>query len=117
MPSYVFPARKRSSSFRTRTPVCVAAIKSIRCEKRDLVMYSPTPTDQVDVTTSVGARYPEEAPIAAIVMSTNSDRRALRAVDSLLKQDLKAQIVVVNTGHGSLHEVLKPVIGDIKLVE
>ena len=49
---------------------------------------------------------PNDASIAVIVMAINGDRRAADAVASLRAQDVPVEIVVVNTGEGSLAQVL-----------
>jgi len=79
--------------------------------------YLPVPTDGLDVAKAVGIDFPANAPMAVVVMSTNSDFRALRAARSVLEQDIKAQVVVVNTGEGTLRQVLTPILNDIMLIE
>lgn len=76
---------------------------------------------------SVGAIH-EAAPVAApgcaapceigvVIISTHSDPRTAAAVDSILSQDVPSEIVVVNTGRGSLRELLKDRLQHVKLVE
>lgn len=56
-------------------------------------------------------------PIAVVIMSVDSDPRTREAVESILGQDIKSQVVVVNTGKGSLVELLGPSLERITLVE
>lgn len=59
----------------------------------------------------------EAREIAVIVISTHSDPRTSAAVDSILSQDFPSELVVVNTGHGSLRGLLSDRLQHLKLVE
>lgn len=80
-------------------------------------VFFPVPTNEVDFTKTVGRNFPANASIAVVVMSTNSDSRTLRAVRSVLGQGCEAQVVVVNTGEGTLQPWLAPVMDHILLIE
>jgi glycosyltransferase involved in cell wall biosynthesis len=55
--------------------------------------------------------------IGVIIISTHSDPRTAAAVDSILTQDVPAEIVVVNTGRGSLRQLLEDRLQHVQLVE
>lgn len=64
-----------------------------------------------------GVSVPIGAPISVIVMAINGDARAVDAVASLRAQDVVVQIIVVNTGHGSLAATLTLHLDHIVLAE
>lgn len=71
--------------------------------------------DVQSVAAARGCAVPCE--IGVIIISTHSDARTKAAVDSILSQDVPSEIVVVNTGRGSLRQVLKHRLEHVKLVE
>ena len=65
-------------------------------------MANPEP----DLRVSRGPVNPTDAPMVVVVMAVDSDPRALTAVRSVLAQSVPTEIVLVNTGVGSLASVL-----------
>jgi glycosyltransferase involved in cell wall biosynthesis len=72
-------------------------------------------TDRIDV--AIGSGVPPEAGISVVVMAINGDPRALDAIRSLLAQTVPVEIVVVNTGRGSLRELLRGLDERLVLIE
>jgi glycosyltransferase involved in cell wall biosynthesis len=70
-----------------------------------------------EVVVQAGAQVPGDAPIGVVVLSLHSDPRTREAVLSLLAQDVRAEIVVVNTGTGTLRDRLADALERIVLVE
>ena len=58
-----------------------------------------------------------DAPAAVVVMAVDSDPRAAAAVRSVLAQDVAAELVVVNSGAGSLAPLLAAEMERLTLVE
>lgn len=73
--------------------------------------------DAPDVVRLAGKDVPGDAAICVVVLSVHSDPLAREAVLSLLEQDVTAEIVVVNTGTGTLRGLLAQELGRIVLVE
>ena len=81
-------------------------------------MFRPIPTTQIpDLRISGGSNSPARPNISVIVISTNSDGRVLAAVNSLLHQGQPAEIILVNSGKGSLKPVLGEIAQKVVLVE
>jgi len=68
-------------------------------------------------TILTGANAGGTSPIAVVIISLNSDPQTVSALQSILAQDVAAEIVVVNTGRGSLRELLAGHLDRITLVE
>lgn len=69
------------------------------------------------VTVTRGCDVEPRCDVAVVVISTNSDPRARQAVVSLLNNDHTAEIIVVNTGKGTLRHALHDLMDSIVLVE
>jgi glycosyltransferase involved in cell wall biosynthesis len=70
-----------------------------------------------DIVLHRGSEVPRDPPICVVVLSLDSDPRTREAVLSLLQQDVRAEIVVVNTGAGSLRTCLAQELDQLVLVE
>lgn len=80
-------------------------------------MFTPLETDKIVVRVSGGHDSPTFSDMCVIVISRDSDRRAITAVKSLADQNENAQIVLVNTGTGSLRSELGELLGRTLLLE
>lgn len=70
-------------------------------------VQGPKPASHLDdVLIHRGSKVRKDAEISVVVMATDSPGTVADAVRSLLEQDEKAEIVVVNTGDGTLREHL-----------
>jgi glycosyltransferase involved in cell wall biosynthesis len=73
--------------------------------------------DAADPVLLTGTDVRTDAVICVVVLSVHSDPRTREAVVSLLQQDVPAEIVVVNTGTGSLRGHLAQELSRLVLVE
>ena len=64
------------------------------------------PANPPDPSVTRGLDNPVDAGIAVVILAIDADSRALAAVSSVIDQDVSAEIVLVNTGVGSLASVL-----------
>lgn len=81
-------------------------------------MFSPKATSEIeDLRIRLGSNFPSNSEICVIVLSTNSDARAVAAICSVLEQAPSTEVVLVNTGIGSLTTHLGDVIERIMVVE
>lgn len=69
------------------------------------------------MTVYTGPRYRPDAPICVIVMAVKAPRHAACAVRSITAQSVPTEIVVVNSGRGSLAGILGAELGHVRLVE
>ena len=80
--------------------------------------FQPRPSAELmDISVMRGRQVPDSARIAVIIMSTGSDPYAIEAVESVLAQDVAAEIAVVNTGEGSLGAPLGKLGEHVILIE
>ncbi len=70
-----------------------------------------------ELSVTRGALVLADAEVAVVVMAINSDPRVPEAVASLRAQDARMEIVVVNTGGGSLASALATELASVVLVE
>jgi glycosyltransferase involved in cell wall biosynthesis len=73
--------------------------------------------ETVAVTITVGEHFRSDAAIAVIIISTNSDPRTKVALQSIIANDYPAEIVVVNTGAGTICGELQDYLPHIRLIE
>src|SRR5688572_16210602 len=73
--------------------------------------------DLTDVSVARGAMVPADAPICVVVMSVNSEPTTGEAVHSILDQGVGAEVVVVNTGRGTVRDLISPYAERVTLVE
>lgn len=64
-----------------------------------------------------GKNVPGNCEIAVIVISTNSDPLARRAAQSILNNTHPCELVVVNTGKGSLKPIIHDILDNLVLIE
>jgi glycosyltransferase involved in cell wall biosynthesis len=76
-----------------------------------------SPENFDDIQVMRGSRVPASAEISVVVMATNGTATVAEAVRSLTAQDIEAEIVVVNTGAGSVRELLAEELDRLILVE
>lgn len=67
--------------------------------------------------THIGRHYRTEAPICVVIMAVNTSKHAKYAVRSIISQSVPVEIVVVNSGRGSLANVLGNDTDYVHLVE
>lgn len=79
----------------------------------------PIPTlDLLDVTIRTGGLSVRDSDICVIVMSVHSDPSTACAVQSILDQNVPVEIIVVNTGEGSLANIMdKGLLDRVTLIE
>jgi glycosyltransferase involved in cell wall biosynthesis len=77
----------------------------------------PERAETAEVLRLEGTNAATDAAICVVVLSVHSDARTREAVLSLLQQDVPAEIVVVNTGMGTLRGHLAQELERIVLVE
>lgn len=68
-------------------------------------------------TVTRGKNVPRNCNITAIIISTNSDSLARRAAESILKNTQPCELIVVNTGRGTLRPVIHDIMDQLVLIE
>lgn len=69
------------------------------------------------MVTHSGCHYREAAPICVVVMAVNASKESKHAVRSIIGQSVPVEIVVVNSGRGSVAKVLGGDMDHVRLVE
>lgn len=80
--------------------------------------FTPKPTSHInDMTIKTGKLTPRNPAISIVIMSVNSSSMVSRAIESVITHHEYAEIIVVNTGEGTLTHIISKFLEKIILIE